>query len=249
MVIRLDGEVAIVTGAARGIGRGVALAMAEAGASVALCDWNGEGLRDVGEQIRALGAQVTTHELDVSDHDAVAAAVSEAAATLGDATILVTAAAIEETVELEEIAPDAWRRMIEINLHGTFYCLRAVIAGMRRRGRGRIILFGSNLGLKGAAENAHYATAKAGIHSLARCAAIDLADAGITVNAVAPGPVETDMLAGMPADWLDAKRKELLTRSFGTVEQIVPTVILLASDAGAFYTGTTLNISGGDVLQ
>src|SRR5215212_3820900 len=166
MIIRLDGEVAVVTGAASGIGRGVALGMAEAGASVALLDRDGEGLRAAAQEIVALGGQVTTHELDVSDHDAVAAAVAEAAAALGDATILVTAAAIGGSVKLEEIEPEAWRRMIDINLHGTFWCLRAVIAGMRRRGHGRIILFGSNLGLKGGADVAHYATTKAAIPGL-----------------------------------------------------------------------------------
>lgn len=249
MEIRLDGEVAVVTGAAGGIGRGVAVAMAQAGASVALVDCRADDLRAVAEEIVSGGGQVTSHVVDVSDPEAIVATVAEASAFLGDPTVLVTAAAIDETVALEAMKIDAWRRMIEVNLNGTFYCLKAVIPGMRRRGRGRVVLFGSNIGLKGGAEMAHYGTAKAAVHGLARCAAIDLAEMNITVNAIAPGPVETRMLAALPADWREAKRRELLTGAFATVEQIVPTVVLLASDAGAFYNGATLNLSGGDVLQ
>lgn len=249
MLIRLDDEVAVITGAANGIGRGVALAMVEAGARVALLDRRGDGLDAIGAIIEEAGGRCTTHTVDVSDHQAVAEAVDEASSALGDPTCLVTAAAIDETVDLVDLSIEAWRAMIEVNLNGTFYCLKAVLPGMLRRGRGRVIFFGSNIGLKGGASIAHYGTAKAGVHGFARCAATDLAPHNITVNAVAPGPVMTDMLNSLPQAWRDAKREELLADDFATVEQIVPTVILLASEAGAFYTGSTINISGGDVLQ
>jgi 3-oxoacyl-[acyl-carrier protein] reductase len=249
MVIRLDGEVAVVTGAANGIGRGIAVAMAEAGASVALLDRDGDGLGEAAATIAAGGGTACTQVVDVADADAVARAVEASAEALGDPTVLVTAAAIDQSIDLLEMSVEEWRTMLDVNLSGSFYCLKAVLPAMRRRGRGRIVLIGSNIGLKGGAQIAHYGAAKAGVHGLARCAAIDLAPLGITVNAVAPGPVETDMLWSLPPEWLDAKRKELLTGRFGRVEDIVPTVVLLASDAGAFYTGSTLNLSGGDVLQ
>jgi len=247
MELRLDGEVAVITGAANGIGRGVAIAMAEAGAGVALLDRREDDLLAVARHIGT--DAVSTHCVDISDPVAVTLAIDEASAALGDPTILVTAAAIDGSVNLLDLGVDDWREMLEVNLNGTFYCLKAILPAMLRRGGGRVIMFGSNIGLKGGSDIAHYGAAKAAVHGLARCAAIDLAPHGITVNAIAPGPVETDMLASMPADWLEVKRSELLTDTFATVDQIVPTVILLASEAGAFYTGSTINVSGGDVLQ
>jgi 3-oxoacyl-[acyl-carrier protein] reductase len=246
--IRLDGEVAVVTGAARGIGLGVARAMAEAGAAVALLDRTADELDAATAAVSRVGT-VSSHRVDVSDSAGVIAAVQEASAALGDPTILVTAAAIDQTVDLLDLESEEWRELIAINLDGTFHSLKAVIPGMLRRGGGRVVMFGSNIGLKGGHRIAHYGAAKAGVHGLARCAAIDLAPHNITVNAVAPGPVETDMLASLPLDWREAKKRELLTGAFATVEQIVPTVVLLASEAGSFYTGATINVSGGDVLQ
>lgn len=249
MELRLDGQVAVVTGAGNGIGRGVAVAMAEAGASVALLDRSERHLLAVEETIRATGAATSAHRVDVSDPVAVAEAIEAVAETLGDPTTLVTAAAIDGAIPLLDLEVEEWRQMVDVNLNGTFYCLKAVLPAMVRRGGGRVILFGSNIALKGGGEIAHYGSAKAGVHGLARCAAVDLAPYRITVNVIAPGPVETDMLASLPADWLEEKRAELLTENFGTVEEIVPTVIMLASDAGSFYTGSTINVSGGDVLQ
>jgi len=248
MELRLDGEVAVVTGAANGIGRGVAVAMAEAGAAVALLDRSEDDLQAATDLVAGAGGRVSHHVVDVSDAAAVSAAIDAAGEALGDPTVLVTAAAIDRTVNLVDLEIDAWQEMLDVNLSGTFYCLKGVLPAMLRRGRGRVIMFGSNIGLKGGAEVASYGTAKAGVHGLARCAAIDLAPHGINVNAIAPGPVDTQMLDGIPDEWLDRKRGELLTGAFGTVEQIVPTVILLASEAGGYYTGSTLNVSGGDVL-
>jgi 3-oxoacyl-[acyl-carrier protein] reductase len=249
MEIRLDGEVAIVTGAAGGIGRGVAAEMARSGARVALLDRSPGGVASAADEIKSSGGQASAHVADVADPAQVAAAVEQAAALHGDATILVTAAAIDESTGIEAMSLEQWHAMIDVNLNGTFYCLKAVLPGMRRASRGRIILFGSNIGLKGGAEIAHYGAAKAAVHGLARCAAIDLAPAGITVNVIAPGPVETGMLWSLPAEWLDAKKSELPLHRFGTVQEIVPTVVLLASAAGAFYTGSVINISGGDVIM
>jgi 3-oxoacyl-[acyl-carrier protein] reductase len=249
MELRLDGQVAVVTGAGNGIGRGVAVAMAEAGADVALLDRSEPDLLAVEERISSTGARTSAHCVDVSDPVAVERAVAAVEETLGDPTTLVTAAAIDGAVPLLELEVETWRQMLDVNLNGTFYCLKAVLPGMLRRGSGRVIFFGSNIALKGGDEIAHYGAAKAGVHGLARCAAVDLAPHRITVNVIAPGPVETAMLASLPQAWLEQKRGELLTENFGKVEEIVPTVLLLASDAGAFYTGSTLNVSGGDVLQ
>lgn len=247
--ITLEGEVAVVTGAANGIGRGIALAMAQAGAAVALVDRDTGALGAVAAAVERTGGSAVSCAVDVSDAESVQRAVDTCERELGDPTILVAAAAIDQAIGIEELGLADWRKMIDVNLNGTFYCLKAVLPGMGRRGRGRIILFGSNIALKGGAQLSHYGAAKAGVHGLARCAAIDLAGRNITVNVVAPGPVETNMLGSMPAEWLKAKREELLVGRFGVVDDIVPTVLLLASSGGGFYTGATLNVSGGDVLQ
>lgn len=249
MELRLDGEVAVISGAANGIGRGVAIAMAEAGAGVALLDRHEDDLRAASELLAGTGTSVSHHVVDVSDAAAVAAAIEAAGKALGDPTILVTAAAIDKAVNLVDLDVDVWREMLDVNLSGTFHCLKGVLPAMLRRGRGRVIVFGSNIALKGGADIAPYGAAKGGVHALARCAAIDLAPYGINVNVVAPGPVETDGLFLFPEEWREKKRGELLTGAFATIDQIVPTVILLASEAGGNYTGSTLNVSGGDVLQ
>ncbi len=249
MEIRLEGDVAVITGAANGIGRGVALAMADAGASVALIDRDAEALERTADEIAAAGWRVASEVVDVADAEGLADAVTRMAADLGDPTVLVTAAAIDASTPLTDMEPTEWRAMLDVNLSGTFYSLRAVLPGMKRRGSGRVVFIGSNIGLKGGADIAHYGASKAGVHGLARCAAVDLAPLGITVNAVAPGPVDTAMLRSLPPDWLEAKKDELLVGRFGTVAEIVPTVLLVASSAGAFFTGSTINISGGDVLQ
>ena len=240
---------AVISGAANGIGRGVALALAQAGAAVCALDVDPAGLRSLVREVDETGGRISTHLVDVSDPDEVQAAFAAARQEFGDPTVLVTAAAIDESVHLADLSLLQWTRMVDVNLHGTFHCLQAAIPGMRRAGHGRIILFGSNIALKGGEAIAHYGAAKGAVHALARCAAIDLAADNITVNTVAPGPVDTDMLAGLPATWLDEKRASMPARRFGTVDEIVPTVLLLASPAGGFYTGATMNVSGGDVLQ
>ena len=249
MQIMLDGEVAVVTGAARGIGRGVALAFSEAGARVIALDIAEGGLSTLTEQITAAGGVLSAHQVDVSDPDQVEAAIAEAQRQVGDPTVLVTAAATDESVGIGEMSREQWARMIDVNLNGTFYCLKAVLPGMRRAGHGRIILFGSNIAMRGGVEIAHYGAAKGAVHALARCAAIELAPENITVNVIAPGPIETDMLRLLPQEWLDAKLATMPLGRFGTVDEVVPTVLLLASSAGAFYTGATMNVSGGDAMQ
>ena len=248
MLIDLSGDVAVVTGAANGIGRGVATALAAAGANVALLDRDSSALELVRRSIADKGGSSSPYTVDVSDWTAVSAVAEQVRRDLGDPAILVTAAAIDESVSIEDMSVESWQRMIDVNLSGTFYCLKAVIPMMKRNGYGRIVLFGSNIALKGGADIGHYGAAKGGVHALSRCAALELASDGITVNCIAPGPVETDMLWSLPREWLDAKRRELPLGRFGTVDEVVPAVVLLAARMSGFTTGSTVNVSGGDVI-
>ena len=143
-----------------------------------------------------------------------------------------------------------WREIHAVNLDGTFFAARASARAMVAAGAGgRIINIGSQIAMKGAVRLAHYVSSKAAVHGLTRALARELAPHAITVNTIAPGPVETDMLLSMPADWLDAKRAEMPLGRFGRVEEIAPAALLLASvDGGGFITGALLNVSGGDVM-
>jgi 3-oxoacyl-[acyl-carrier protein] reductase len=249
MLLRLNGETALVTGGGRGIGRGIALALAEAGAAVALVDRDADGVEASAAAIRQEGGRAIGLTADVSRPDDVQAMVDAALSEFGALDILVNNAAIDNARPVVEMPLELWQEMIDVNLTSVFLCCRAVLPSMIERRKGRIINLGSNLALKGGERLAHYCAAKAGVHGLTRALALEVAQYGIAVNVIAPGPVETDMLFSLPEDWLEAKRAELPLKRFGTVEEIVPTVVLLASSAGSFFIGSTINVSGGDVMM
>jgi 3-oxoacyl-[acyl-carrier protein] reductase len=249
MLIDMSGDIAIITGAGRGLGRGVAEEMAASGAKVALFDRDPIALADTAERISAAGGVAASYVVDVSDWLAVSAAVAQVHRDLGDPTVLVTAAAVDESVSIIDMPVESWQHMIDVNLSGTFYCLKATVPTMRRNGYGRVVLFGSQIALKGGADIAHYGAAKGGVHSLARCAALELAATGVTVNTIAPGPIDTDMLRSLPPEWLDNKKREMPVGRFGSVDEVVPAVVLLASRRSGFSTGSTVNVSGGDVMM
>ncbi len=249
MHVTLEGETALVTGGARGIGRGIALGLAEAGAALAVADRDTDGVEATAAVIRERGGRVVAVTADVSRAEDVRAMVDAALSELGSLDILVNNAAIDNAKPVAEMPLELWQEMIDVNLTSVFLCCRAVLPSMIERRKGRIVNLGSNLALKGGERLAHYCAAKAGVHGFTRALALEVAQYGITVNVVAPGPVETDMLFSLPDDWLEAKRAELPIKRFGTVEEIVPTVVLLASSAGSFFVGSTVNVSGGDVMM
>jgi NAD(P)-dependent dehydrogenase (short-subunit alcohol dehydrogenase family) len=184
----------------------------------------------------------------VADAHAVAAAVSEIVGSLGRLDILVNNAGIETRAPFLEITPDEWQRQLDVNLSGTFYCTQAAAREMEKRGYGRIVNLSSVAGLIGPIDLAAYGAAKAGIIGLTRAAALDLADFGITVNAIAPGPIETElMLRVWTAEALRERPQHGAIPRFGTVDEIAHAALFLASAESGFITGITLSVDGGAV--
>jgi 3-oxoacyl-[acyl-carrier protein] reductase len=245
---RLAGRACVVTGGARGIGREIALAFAREGADVAVVDLREAQARETASAIAAHGGRAHAVVADVSQEQTVAAAMADAAAALGRIDILVNNAGIITTAPVAEMATSVWDQMMAVNLRSVFLCTRAVLPGMIERGWGRIISTSSQLGHKGAPSMAHYAATKAAIIGFTRSLAYEVVQHGITVNAICPGAVATELGGDIP-DALRARRlAEIPLGRFGTVADIAPTAVLLASDEGAYYVGATMNANGGDVM-
>lgn len=246
----LGGRVAVVTGGGSGIGRGIALGLAAAGAGVAVLDRDDASAQETAAACAEGGVTAIALAVDVTDEAQVVAAFATITAQLGVPWALVNSAGIGPAAAFLDIDGDAWRQMLAVNLDGTFFCAREAARAMTGAGTGgRIVNISSQIGLKGGERLAHYAASKAGVHGFTRAIARELAPSGINVNAIAPGPIDTEMLMGMPDDWLDAKRAELPLGRFGRVAEIVPTALLLCSPVGgAYITGAVMNLSGGDVM-
>jgi 3-oxoacyl-[acyl-carrier protein] reductase len=245
---RLDGKTALVTGGARGIGEAIARAFVREGAAVAILDRQIGPAKTTADTLAANGATVIAVAADVSNEAEVESAVKDAAKALGHIDILVNNAGIDTTSLVAEMSTAMWDEMMAINLRGVFLCTRAVLPGMIARKFGRIISTSSQLAHKGAPEMAHYAAAKAGVIGFTRSLAYEVARDGITVNAICPGPIDTELFRGIPEAWRKRKLAELPIGRAGSVEEIAPTAVLLASDEGAYYVGATLNPNGGDVM-
>ncbi len=245
---KLDNRIALVTGAASGLGKAIALLFAEEGADLAILDLKAEGAEAVAEQVRSAGRRALAVTADVSDEARVSEAVAQVAAQLGDPDILVNNAGIDTTSTVELMPTSLWDEMILVNLKSVFLCTRAVLPAMRRKGYGRIVNIASQLAQKGAPEMAHYAAAKAGVLGFTRSLAYEVAKDNITVNAICPGPLDTELYRQLPEDWKRRKMTELVLGRPGLVEEIAPTALLLASEEGGFYVGATLNPNGGDIM-
>jgi 3-oxoacyl-[acyl-carrier protein] reductase len=248
-VSRLAGQVALVTGAASGIGAGISVAFASEGADVILVD--------VAEPSAAAGVLTAVRghqraalyvQADVSDEDSVAAMAQAALARFGRVDILVNNAGIFTQSLLEDMPVADWDRVLAVNLRGTFLCSRALIGQMLERGSGRIINIASQLGQIGGSEVAHYSASKAGVIGLTKALAREVSHRGVLVNAIAPGPIVTPLLDSETEEWRSAKLAELPMRRFGRVDEVTPTAVMLASADGSYYAGQTLGPNGGDVM-
>lgn len=238
---------ALVTGGSRGIGRATALALARAGSAITIT-WctRREAANEVVAELAALGAAAGAIQLDTGCPDQIRSAFELAHRERGPVQVLVNNAAIVQEKPFDELTLADWDRMQEVNLRGPFLCARQVVPGMRERGWGRIVNVSSIGGQWGGIRQVHYAAAKAGLISLTRSLARSLSADGITVNAVAPGLIETEMIADEleSADGL-AKAAGIPVGRIGTPREVADTIAFLASDAAAYVTGQTVNLNGG----
>lgn len=245
----LEGRAALVTGGSRGIGGAIVELFAEHGAKVALCHYgDAAGADELGRRMASRGLSVHATECDVADEASVAAMASWARETLGQVDIVVNSAGIGGDRAFTGLTVAEWDRMINVHLRGTFLVTHEFFGDMVQRGFGRVINIASQLAYKGAPGLAHYCAAKAGIVGFTRALSYEGAPHGVTVNGIAPGPVETELLQGLSQEWRDMKQAQLPIGRFGRVEEIAPTALMLASDAGSFYVGQTLSPNGGDVM-
>jgi 3-oxoacyl-[acyl-carrier protein] reductase len=246
---RLAGQVALVTGAASGIGAGISVAFASEGADVVLVDRaEPSAAASVLAAVRGQQREALYVQADVSDEDSVRAMAQTALARFGRVDILVNNAGIFTQSLLEDMPVADWDRVLAVNLRGTFLCSRLLIGQMLERGSGRIINIASQLGQVGGSEVAHYSASKAGIIGLTKALAREVSHRGVLVNAIAPGPIVTPLLESETEEWRSAKLAELPMRRFGRVDEVTPTAVMLASADGSYYAGQTLGPNGGDVM-
>lgn len=249
--MRLPSQVALVTGAASGISRAVAMRFAREGAAVMVADAGERGGMETVDQIRAAGGKALFARLDVSQPDQVRQVVQRTIDELGDLHILFNGAGILSYGTVLETTEDAWNRMMAVNLTGTFLCSKAALAYMVAKGRGVIINVASTTGSHDAcAHAAAYVSSKGGVTLLTRSMAIDYAMQGIRVNVICPGPTDTPMLRGaLTPEELDAFAKTFPMNRLGRPEEIAGAALFLASEDASFVTGAVLHVDGGQTAQ
>ncbi len=242
----LSGKRALVTGAARGIGRAVALALAEAGADVAInYKSSADAAAEVVAAIEALGRRSVALAGDVSVEDDVKALLAGAEQALGGLDILVNNAGLVRDKYLNYMTLGEWDEVIDVNLKGAFLCSKHAVRALGKSPAGRIINISSVAGLRGDALRANYAAAKAGVIGLTKATARELAKRGVTANAVAPGIIETEMTDSMPGPRRETMLSQIPLGRFGNQNEVAGLVVFLATDVAAYITGQVFVVDGG----
>lgn len=244
----LAGRVAVVTGASRGIGAAIARRLAREGAATYLTDVR--DATEVAREIRAAGGEAVALALDVTDPEAVRTAIDGIALDRGSIDILVNNAGVVARESLLDLTPEVWRRVFAVNVEGAFHCCRSVVPHMMRRRSGRILAVTSIAGKMGdLTASPAYGASKGALATLTKSLARQLAGYGITVNAVAPHAIETDM----SAEWSEEKRREVIAGiplgRLGRPEEVAEAALFLVSDGASFITGEILDVNGGALMD
>ncbi|MCU0945671.1 MAG: SDR family oxidoreductase [Rubritepida sp.] len=246
----LAGQVAYVTGGSRGIGRACAIAFADAGADVALCHLDdAEEAAAVVQAITARGRRGFQMAADMGVLAQIQGFARAAEAALGPCDVLLNNAGLNLRAPFGSITEAEFDRVMDVHVKGMFFMAQTVYPGMVARGGGRIINIASQLGLKGAPGIVTYCAAKAGVIGFTRALAHEAGPLGVLVNAIAPGPIETDLTAARGPEWRAEVEGRLPLRRLGRVEEVAATAVLLAGPGGGYYCGATLSPNGGDIMH
>jgi len=242
-------RVAVVTGAASGMGLACAQRLAADGKRVALLDLNGDDAERAAEDLRSTGAEALGAKVDVSDRGAVDEALERVRAEFGPVEIMVTSAGLDQFMPFTDITIEMWDRIIAVNLTGTFHCLQAAVPDMIAGGWGRIVTISSSSTQSGAARMAHYVASKGGVIGLTKALAVELGPRGITVNTIPPGAIDTPMSARAEAEGnlpnAEVITKMIPVRRMGTVDDIAAACAFLCSEESGYITGQQINLNGG----
>jgi 3-oxoacyl-[acyl-carrier protein] reductase len=246
--MRLEGRVALVTGASQGIGHACALALARQGASIAVAARNQQKLDELTAQITASGGKAAAFVMDVADEEQIKSAIKSAIAHFGKIDILVNNAGITRDQLVMRMKRADWDSVLNTNLTSAYLCIQQVIGSMLKQRWGRIINITSIFGQMGQAGQANYAASKAGLIGLTMAMAREVASRNITCNAVAPGFIETSMTAALSEEFKQTAVKMIPLRRVGAAEDVANAVSFLASDDAAYITGHVLNVNGGMLM-
>ncbi len=247
--MQLVNKRAVITGAGSGIGAAIARAYAEQGARLVLADRDAVTLANTAHLCRELGAEVVESVADVGTVEGAQAGVDACVQHFGGIDILVNNAGMLTQARCVDLTLDMWNDMLRVDLTSVFIASQRALPHMLAQRWGRIINVASQLGIKGGAELTHYAAAKAGVIGFSKSLALEVAKDNVLVNAIAPGPVETPLVAGISSAWKTAKAAELPLGRFGLAEEVAPVAVLLASEPGGnLFVGQTLGPNSGDVM-
>ncbi|MRW92521.1 SDR family oxidoreductase [Duganella sp. FT80W] len=254
MKFSFDNKVALVTGAASGLGLAAAKAFAQAGASVVLADWSEEALAAATNEVAALGGKTLAIRCDVADDAQVEAMVAQTVATFGQLDFAYNNAGVQNVLaETADASRDDYDRVMSVNLRGVWSSMKFELQQMRKQGSGAIVNCSSLGGLVGGAERGTYHAAKHGVLGLTKSAALEYAARGIRVNAVCPGliwtPMAEKMIAAGQGEALEGMLKSVPMARYGRAEEIADVVLFLCSDAASFVTGQTISVDGGFIMR